>query len=274
MSRCDSILFMVIVMDAKTEEFLYLLSWTAEMITCPTFRNLTESFEGWAYRRGFLRQLQRLEQQKLLERQAREPGERLLRLTDNGRLIALGGRDPSKQWSRRWDGKWRMVLFDVPQARSKVRNKLRRYLKNRGFGCLQLSAWISPDPVEEERLLLAREDIDAGSLIFLEARPCGGENDSDIVASAWDFEEVNRRYNVHLELLAKRPKGELRTKSAAAIFHRWLREEHQAWLDAVQFDPLLPECLLPSEYLGRKVWRDRIQVMSEAGNQMRSFQVR
>src|SRR5436190_21246914 len=81
-------------MQAKTKELLYLLLWTGEMLYRPTFRNVTESFEGWAYRKGLLRQLERLERQQLLEQTVTASGDRLHRLTAMGRLQALGGRDP------------------------------------------------------------------------------------------------------------------------------------------------------------------------------------
>ena len=103
-------------MQARTKELLYLLQWTCETLSRPTWRNLTESFEGWAYRRGLLRQLQRLERQAFLERSPSASGDRLYRLTDAGRLEALHGRDPEASWQRRWDGRWRMVLFDVPES--------------------------------------------------------------------------------------------------------------------------------------------------------------
>ena len=35
-------------MKAKTEELLYFLLWTCEKAFRPTWRNLEESFEGWA----------------------------------------------------------------------------------------------------------------------------------------------------------------------------------------------------------------------------------
>ena len=44
------------------------------------------------------------------------------------------------------------------------------------------------------------------SLILLEARPCAGESDAEIVAGAWDFERINR-YARHLKVLAERPGG-------------------------------------------------------------------
>ena len=39
----------------------------------PTFRNLTDSYESWAYRNGLLRQVVTLERQQFLERDATAP---------------------------------------------------------------------------------------------------------------------------------------------------------------------------------------------------------
>ncbi len=54
-------------MSPKTELLFYHLLWSADALARPTFRNLSESFEGWAYRNGFLQQIARLEKKKLLE---------------------------------------------------------------------------------------------------------------------------------------------------------------------------------------------------------------
>ena len=261
----------MIRVKAKTEELLYLVLWACETLSRPTWRNLTETFEGWAYRSGLLRQLQRLEKQQLLERPAGDPRDRLHRLTEAGRLQALGGRDPEASWKRHWDGRWRLVLFDVPEARSSARNKLRRYLQSRGFGYLQNSVWITPDPVSEERALLAGQTVDVESLILLEARPCAGESDTEIVAGAWDFVEINEHYAKHREVLARRPRRRLETEATAKAFYRWLSEEREAWLAAMWRDPLLPESLLPPGYAGRQSWRNRLAAMTEAGEQMRAF---
>jgi DNA-binding transcriptional regulator PaaX len=258
-------------MNSKTEDLLWMLLWTCETISRPTFRNLTESFEGWAYRNGFLRQIQRLEKRQFLEIQSSKSGDRLCRLTQAGQLHALGGCNPEVQWKRRWDGRWRLVIFDVPENRRATRDKLRAYLRMRGFGYLQNSVWITPDPVSEERALLSGGPVDVESLILLEARPFAGETDAEIVAGAWDFSEINRRYVAYKQVLKRRPRVRLRSEAAATMFHRWLREERLAWLRTVEFDPLLPGRLLPSEYVGIAAWRDRVTVMAEVGKQMRSF---
>lgn len=54
----------------------------------------------------------------------------------------------------RWDGKWRLVMFDVPESRKKVRDTLRMLLRNAGFVHFQDSAWIQPYPCDELVTLL------------------------------------------------------------------------------------------------------------------------
>lgn len=260
-------------MKAKTEELLYMLLWVGETIARPTFRNLTESFEGWAYRTGLHRQLATLEKQQLLESQGDLAGDRVHRLTEAGRLLALGGQDPARRWSRRWDGKWRLVIFDVPQSKASARARLRRSLADRGFGYLQNSVWITPDPLTGERVALDAGPVDVEALILLEARPCAGESDAEIVAGAWNFDAINARYDCHSQVLSSLPKQPPADAAAARRLHQWLREERLAWMEAMELDPLLPECLHPPGYRGMTAWKRRVATMAEAGRRMRSFRI-
>ncbi len=54
----------------------------------------------------------------------------------------------------RWDGKWRVVMFDVPERRKKIRDTLRMLLRSAGFVHFQHSAWIQPYPCDELVTLL------------------------------------------------------------------------------------------------------------------------
>ncbi len=258
-------------MRLKTQELLNVLLWTTDFLARPTFRNLTDSYESWAYHNGLLKQVVRLEQQGLLERDHHTPQDRLYRLTERGRVRALGGRDPEAQWSRRWDGRWRLVLFDIPMGQNARRERLRHYLLGRGFGCLQGSVWITPDSVRDEREILEGGKINVETLILLEARPCAGESDTEIVAGAWDFERINRRYVRHMKILDARPGGALRNKATAKALRRWAAAECEAWIDAVRIDPLLPAKVLPSSYLGQTAWRRRIEILRETGRQLHTF---
>ena len=118
-----------------------------------------------------MRRLLELERRKFIERSPASSDGRVLRLTEEGRLHALGGRDPQRLWARRWDQRWRLVIFDVPMGKDSARRKLRRYLCDRHFGYLQDSVWVSPDPPVKEREVLAGASIDVETLILMEAHP-------------------------------------------------------------------------------------------------------
>jgi phenylacetic acid degradation operon negative regulatory protein len=218
-----------------------------------------------------MRQAATLQRSGLLERNSTKPGDRLFRLTEQGRIHALGGRDPQTFWKRKWDGTWRLVVFDIPTGQNKQREKLRRHLKENGFGYLQDSVWITPDPLEELRDLLRGGTINVGSLVILEARPCSGESDSDIVAGAWDFKQLNAAYRHYLQVIQRRPSSRVQSEREATELLRWAETERRAWLNAVSRDPLLPAVLLPAGYLGQQAWNRRVQALADAGKLLRSF---
>ena len=82
--------------------------------------------------------------------------EGLLRLTSRGgrELRRLETRAALEKKPHRWDGRWRILIFDIPEYRKAVRNKIRRTLISIGFLRLQDSVWIYPYDSEEFIALL------------------------------------------------------------------------------------------------------------------------
>jgi len=60
----------------------------------------------------------------------------LFKLTDSGKFLI-------DEPEEKWDGRWRIVIFDIPEQRRVIRNLLRRNLKKWGFTHLQKSVWIN-----------------------------------------------------------------------------------------------------------------------------------
>ena len=48
-----------------------------------------------------------------------------------------------------WDGKWRIVMFDIREKRRRTRSQLRLLLSGAGFLRLQDSVWVYPYPCDE-----------------------------------------------------------------------------------------------------------------------------
>ncbi len=57
---------------------------------------------------------------------------------------------------KKWDGKWRMVIFDIAQLKNIYREAFRGKLKELGFVPLQKSVWIHPFDCEDEIELLRK----------------------------------------------------------------------------------------------------------------------
>ncbi|MFA6177627.1 MAG: hypothetical protein WC694_01900 [Candidatus Paceibacterota bacterium] len=73
-----------------------------------------------------------------------ENGKQFLSLTEKGKRRLIYYQIKEKKKDVKWDGKWRVVIFDVwENARSK-RNLLRMEIKDFGFIQLQRSVWIYP----------------------------------------------------------------------------------------------------------------------------------
>lgn len=51
---------------------------------------------------------------------------------------------------KRWDKKWRLVMFDIPESKKTIRDALRRKLKDLGFVEFQKSVFVYPFSCREE----------------------------------------------------------------------------------------------------------------------------
>lgn len=93
-----------------------------------------------------------------------------LYLTSKGRVeIIKNILKQKKEKKLKWDGKWRAIIFDVPEASRKDRDFLRRELNWIGFKELQKSVWVYPHEAEKElKTLLELWKVDfAGDIRFL-----------------------------------------------------------------------------------------------------------
>jgi DNA-binding transcriptional regulator PaaX len=92
-----------------------------------------------------------------------------LRLTKRGEtaLRILVARDASRAPRKRWDKKWRILIFDIPNYRKGLRDKVRRTLESIGFTRLQDSVWIYPHDCEDLVALLKADFKIGKDMLYL-----------------------------------------------------------------------------------------------------------
>lgn len=104
-------------------------------------------YSGWRFRES----VKRLRKQKLVEI-VHQDGEPVVKITEEGRMRALRYKLYEMEIKRpkRWDRKWRMVIFDIPEKYKRMREIFRQHLKLMEFYPLQKSVWVHPFPCFDE----------------------------------------------------------------------------------------------------------------------------
>ena len=90
----------------------------------------------------------------------------LLKFENGHYILTASGEKILKRWQladykltkpKKWDKKWRVVIFDIPERKKSVRDKIRQIFVEAGFRRLQDSVWIYPYDCEDVIGLLKTE---------------------------------------------------------------------------------------------------------------------
>lgn len=113
-------------------------------IAVPLLRKLAKDIDSEPYR--VRRSLTAIKENRLV--QMKKVGkEYVFTLTEKGRRRILRGELENLKIDipQKWDGKWRVVIFDIPEKRHRrARNALRYMLKKLGFYQIQKSCFVYP----------------------------------------------------------------------------------------------------------------------------------
>lgn len=111
--------------------------------------------------------LGRLAAQGLIEFEKRD-GKKYARITPAGkRILAFEEQKAmlTNKKKRRWDKRWRVIIFDIPEQRRKIRDRLRIIMRELGFAHLQDSVWVYPYDCEDLMMLL-KADLKIGVAVL------------------------------------------------------------------------------------------------------------
>lgn len=100
------------------------------------------------------------------------------RLTPKGedKLRMLEVADFQIKKPKKWDKKWRLIIFDIKEERKSTRNKIRWTLRQIGFTRLQDSVWVYPYDCEDLIALLKADFKIGRDVLYIIADKI--ENDS------------------------------------------------------------------------------------------------
>ncbi|CAH0198477.1 Transcriptional repressor PaaX [Peribacillus simplex] len=153
-----------------------------------------------------------------------------------------------------WDGKWRILMYTIPEDKRQLRDDLRKELLWSGFGSFSSGCWISPNDLEKQiNRLIEKYDINEYVDFFISEYKGPKENQS-LVEKSWHLEEIENKYEEFIEKYSKQfivhqsiiSRGEM-SDADCFVERTNLVHEYRKFLF---IDPGLPKELLPSKWNG------------------------
>lgn len=194
-------------------------------------------------RQSFANTVSRLLKTRRIEKEVKK-GRVRISITPRGLEFLSMRLDLDKFSRKKWDGKWRVVIFDIPEKKRKRRDDLRDQIKGLGFGMLQESVWISPFPIEEELVELFSSSKIYGQVLVSRSHILVGDQKA-MVSQVWSLDKLDRSYRRLGEGWAELSPGQ-RNKAAAYEFQR-------IYFELLWSDPFLPKELLPDSWKAEKL---------------------
>ena len=114
------------------------------------------------------RNIKRLMQRGLIQI-GEDKNYKFLEVTPKGKklLLKLEIEGLTRNKPVKWDGKYRVIIFDIPEGARKLRDELRRIIKGFDFICLQKSVWAYPHPCQDIIELLKKYLGIKGEVIYM-----------------------------------------------------------------------------------------------------------
>lgn len=207
-------------------------------------------------------------------------GDVFLRLTSKGKEKITRDFSLLKFQNARWDGKWRVVVFDIKELTRRTRDMLRDKLKEMGFGMLQQSVYISPHDIAKDFSEFI-QSLGLSNLVYvMEVSRISSGDLKALVNNIWKLDNLNERYESLIEKVEnshlKKDNGrgsilnigklnigegektgnsetEEPKKTSKSNANKFIKTVYNEYLELLVRDPFLPKELLPVSWYGYKV---------------------
>lgn len=170
-------------------------------------------------------------------------------LTAFGRRTVLDGRERAQGADvvdRRWDGRWTLVSFSLPEHAQRERHELRSKLAWAGFGMVQAGLWATPREVDVTAVLDGLDGLEGVTAFRGEA--LAPTDEARLVASAYDVDALAAHYEQFLSRWS--PVASRVSSIADPLLARVVLSSD--WLLVLRDDPRLPVRFLPDPWPGSR----------------------
>lgn len=141
-----------------------------------------------------------------------------------------------------WDGKWRILSYEIPESKRELRDRLRREVAGWGLGPWHRSFWVTPHPIISNLHSLVSNQEEEEYIQAFEAEHVFGDRQI-LIDKVWNVKHLEQEYRNLFkrwhEILSSDSDREEKMKRVLAEYVPVLRT-----------DPGLPNALVGSQWIG------------------------
>lgn len=141
-----------------------------------------------------------------------------------------------------WDGKWRIISYEIPEKKRELRDRLRREMQGWGLGPWHRSFWVTPHPITKTLEGLVSQKEEEKYIQSFEADHIFGDREV-LIEKVWGKTVLDRQYRD----LFKRWHDIL---SSEILKTEKFKKVITEYVTILKFDPGLPKELVGEQWIG------------------------
>jgi phenylacetic acid degradation operon negative regulatory protein len=153
---------------------------------------------------------------------------------------------------KKWDGYWRLVVFDIKEIERNTRDFLRRKLKEWGFVMWQESVYISPHPILNEIDEFLKVKKLFPKVVTMESRLIGVKNHDKFAWVVFKLGQLKKKYEdleIKIDTILKQKKKSKRS----------LQDILEEYRNLILEDPFLPKNLIDEDNWPREKIKNKLK---------------
>ena len=145
----------------------------------------------------------------------------------------------------KWDGKWRILSYEIPEKKRELRDKLRREVAGWGLGPWHRSFWLTPHPIIENLRQLISQKEEEKYVQAFESDHVFGDRQV-LIEKVWAKTQLDKKYREMFkkwhDILAKPSESDGKVEKFQTIINEYI--------DLLRQDPGLPKELVGESWIG------------------------
>lgn len=146
----------------------------------------------------------------------------------------------------KWDGKWRVISYEIPEIKREIRDRLRREMQGWGLGPWHRSFWLTPHPILTTLKALTVQKEEERYIQAFKADHTFGNRDI-LIEKVWGKSALDKSYR---ELFKKWHEILSSNEEKVDKFKKVIGE----YINLLRQDPGLPKELVGDSWIGFEGW--------------------